>query len=84
MVFLTSVFQICQAKFPEKSKSDLVYLTASVVCTRTQNLVLNSRCIALKIKSTAELLGAFGLQEADTHLLSNGGAGGEMVAIKCS
>lgn len=57
MISFTSVFKICQAKFPENSKSSLVYLTTPMICTRTQTSHFQQQMYC--IKSTAELLGVF-------------------------
>lgn len=62
MISFTSVFQNCQAKLPEDSKSSLMYLTTSMICTRTQNLISNSRCIALEVQLN------FGVQSKKVQL----------------
>lgn len=73
MISFTSVFQNCQAKFPEDSKSSLMYLTTSMICTRTQNLIFNSRCIALKVQ--LNFGGFFGLKQTLISWRREGGSG---------
>lgn len=67
------IYQICQAKFPEDRKISLMCLTTPLICTRTQNLIIQQQMYC--IKSTAERPGFFWQKKADTDLLGKGEGG---------